>query len=142
MAKLTVKELIDMEFGLVQLQSQLEKLPLVEEWKIRVFLYQTMEYMGAYKGLASRLLEKRYGVKQEAPMPDIKNKKQKPRVYWTLDPDRKDEYEKELEAIHAQVIPVDAPQIDERILIMCNVSVDVEKLKPLIIPKDAQALSN
>jgi hypothetical protein len=142
MAQLTVKELIDMEFGLVQLQSQLEKLPLVEEWKIRVFLYQTMEYMGAYKGLATRLLEKRYGIKQEAPMPDVKGKKQKPGIFWTLDPEKKDEYEKELNAIHLQVIPVDVPRIDERILIMSGVSVDIDKIKPLIILKDAQALNN
>lgn len=139
---LTVKQLIDMEFALMQLQTQVEKLPLVYEWQFRVFLYKTMPYMATYKGLATRLLEKRYGKQEEVPMKPVKGKKQKPAKIWVLDPERKDEYEKELKTLHEQIVPEEYPQFDERILIMNNVSVDVEKLKPIIIPKDVQAVNN
>ena len=135
MAQLTVKELIGMEFALQQLISQAEKLPLDYEWSLRVFLYQTTPYMGAYKGIATRLLEKRYGKKQTQ---KAAKKGEKPVVFWTLDPERKDDYENELETLHNQVVPVETPLFNERLLKVSNVSYDKEILKPFIISNDAQ----
>jgi hypothetical protein len=135
MAQLTVKELIGMEFALQQLLSQAEKLPLDYEWDLRVFLYQTTPYMGAYKGIATRLLEKRYGKKKT--QKGVK-KGDKPIVFWVLDPEKEKAYEQELEPLHNRIVPINIPSFNEKILKAVNVSYDKEILKPFISKKDAQ----
>lgn len=142
MAQLTVKQLIDMEFALQQMVNQAEKLPINYEWELRVFLYKTMPYMGAYKGMATRLLEKRYGIKRTQERPAVKGKKQNPIVWYDLNPEMKEDYEKDMAPLDKLVVPEEIPQFDQKLLIMSNVSIDYETLKPLIIFSDAQANHN
>ena len=141
-----------MEPALIQLQSQIEKLPLHYEWAFRVFINRTMPYVATYKMLATRMLELRYGIAKftETPVTKVEERKflffkYKKKVqdvnrikYWELDPERKDGYEKEMETLNDQVVDEFIPKFDERLLIMKNISFDAELLKPLIIQKDAQ----
>jgi len=141
-----------MEPALIQLQSQIEKLPLDYEWAFRVFINRTMPYVATYKMLATRMLELRYGIAKykETPVTREDEKKflffkykktvqdVKQIKYWELDPERKDGYEKEMKVLDDKIVDEFTPQFDERVLIMSNISFDAELLKPLIIPKDAQ----
>jgi len=143
-----VGQLIEMQPALIQLQSQVEKLPLHYEWAFRVFINRTTPYMATYKMLATRMLELRYGIEKYCDVPAEKFEertflffKWKKKVqytksikYWELDPERKDGYEKEMETLNNQVVDEFTPQFDEKLLIMCGVSYDKELLKPLIIP--------
>ncbi len=136
---LTTRQLIDMEFELSNFQAQVEKLPLIYEYKLRVFLYQTTEYLGVYKALGTRLLQKRYGEPHERKMQVAKGQKAQTIKVYTLREECKEDYNKEMAVLDNEIVPIDLPQFDEKILKMHGVSINKEVLKPFIIQSDAQA---
>ena len=66
-----------MEPALIQLQSQIEKLPLDYEWAFRVFINRTMPYVATYKMLATRMLELRYGIAKYKETPVTREEEKK-----------------------------------------------------------------
>lgn len=144
---ITVKELLDMEPALIQLQSQITKLPLHYEWAFRVFINRTTPYVATYKMLATRMLELRYGNECFKDVPGHEDQEKKflffkwtKRVcvtnkirYWELDPERAEGYEKEMATLNDQVVDEFTPKFDEKLLKISNVSVQFDLLKPILI---------
>lgn len=128
-----VKALVDMEQVLMEINHQIEKLPLTYEWQLRVFLNQTMPQMACYKFLANRLLEKRYGIEKFHDGPKQKGKKAQKIRYWELDPERESGFREEIAPLEDMDIHVFVPKFDLKIIQMCGVKLsNTEVLAPIL----------